>query len=90
MDEATALFKELSRGASIFKISGNQVAQLVYGQLNFKKLCAEQPDLVEEYMKTVTKREFDKAAFANDHPEIFKQYQAQRLVVDAGVLGFKE
>lgn len=80
-DEAGDLFKELANGAKEFQLNGHTVATVVPGQLNMKKLMAEQPDLVEEFTEPQVTQVFNKIAFATKYPEIFEQYRAQRLVL---------
>lgn len=81
-EEFKQLLKEVAKDATEFTLSGSKVAGLVPGQLNKSKLAAEQPDLVEEYTRTVTKRVFDEDAFRQDHPKLWEQYRASRLVLE--------
>lgn len=80
-DEAGELFKELSAGASQFKLNGHIVAHVIPGQLNMKKLTAEQPDIVAELTESQVTQVFNKIRFAKEYPDLFAQYQAQRLVL---------
>lgn len=86
VDEAGELLKALAGEARELKLGGEKVAMVVAGQLNQTKLAAEQPAIIEKYTRTVTKNEFDTEAFRKEEPELFEQYQAQRLVLAAGVL----
>lgn len=79
--EAGELFKELSGGADEFYMGGQKVATVVPGQLNLKKLMAEQPELVAECTELQTTQVFNKVRFAKEYPEIFEKYRAQRLVL---------
>lgn len=73
--------KTLARGADTFKLRGLLVARLVPGQLNRSLLAKEQPEIVDQYTVLVTKREFNQKGFADDLPELFEKYRAQRLVL---------
>lgn len=90
LDEAGDLFKELARGAEVLSLDGQEVAKIVSGQLNKSLLAKEQPDIVEECTVTTTVKRFDPDLFKQKYPDLFKQYQAKRLVVDPGVLGFED
>lgn len=64
---------------SEFQVAGRTVLRLVPGQLNLSKLAKERPDLLERFMRQRVVRDFDQAQFQQEEPELFKQYQAQRL-----------
>lgn len=86
VDEAGDLLKELANEAKELRLGGEKVAMVVAGQLNATRLAAEQPEVIEKYTRVVTERKFDARAFQADEPELFAQYQAQRLVLAPGVL----
>lgn len=81
-DEFKGTLKQLAGTRSEFKLRGLLVARLVPGQLNKSLLAKEQPAIVEEYTVLVSKRQFDQGAFANELPEMFERYRAQRLVLE--------
>lgn len=81
VDEATDLFKELSRGARVFYLRGEKVATVVAGQLNKTRLAKERPDLVAKYTYAVVKEQFDETLFQLEEPDLYEQYRAQRLVL---------
>jgi hypothetical protein len=80
-DEFGAALKALSGDAQEFRLDGEKVAMLVAGQLNRSTLAKEQPDVVKRYTRMVTKEVFDEVWFKEEMPEMYKQYQAQRLVL---------
>lgn len=87
LKEFGELFKEIAQGHDQLWIGNQEVGKIVAGQLNMTRLTEEQPELVEQFMETVTTREFNKIAFQKAYPEIFTQYQAKRLVVDPKLMG---
>lgn len=91
MKEFRDTIKSVAGGAQEFKLNGEKVAMLVPGNLNRSLLAAEQPDLIKEYTRPVFKEEFDQAAFAKDHPQLFERYRAQAFKLSEGPpeLGFK-
>ncbi len=80
-DEFKDTLKKLAGPAQEFKLRNQKVATLVPGQLNKSLLRKEQPKVVQEYTVMVTKTEFNQTAFANEMPDMFAQYQVQRLVL---------
>lgn len=84
MTEFKDLLKRVAAGAKSFTLKGTEVARLIPGQLNKTLLAKEQPDIVKKYTKRVVTQEFDQAAFAADHPEMFEQYRAQRFELTPG------
>ncbi len=84
LEEFKATIKTVSGDAEEFKIKGTKVAMLVPGNLKRALLAKEQPDLVKEYTRPVFKEEFDQAAFASDHPELFEKYRAQAFKLSEG------
>lgn len=84
MKEFRDTIKAVSGDAQEFKLRGVKVAMLVPGNLNRSLLAQEQPDLVKEYTRPVFKEEFDQAAFAKDHPELFEKYRAQAFKLSEG------
>lgn len=91
MKEFKDTIKTVAGGAREFKLRGTRVALLVPGNLNRSLLEQEQPDLVKEYTRHVVKEEFDQAAFATDHPDLFAKYRAQAFKLSEGApeLGFE-
>lgn len=87
VDEAGELLKQLAGDAEVLSLGGNEVAKIVAGQLNKTRLAAEQPDLVQECTVTKIVERFDEALFRAKYPDIYKQYQARRLVVDPLIMG---
>lgn len=87
LDEVGDLFKELAKGNDQLWIGNKEVGKIVAGQLNMTRLREEQPDIVEQFTEVVTTTEFNKLAFQKAYPEIFRQYQAQKLVVDPKLMG---
>lgn len=87
VDEAGDLFKELATGADVLSLGGREVAKIVMGQLNKTDLAAEQPDLVRECTVVKYVERFDEALFKQKYPDIYKKYQARRLVVDPAIMG---
>lgn len=81
-DEFKGTLKQLAGKSNEFKLRGMLVARLVPGQLNKSLLAKEQPDIVDQYTVMVSRMQFDQAAFANDLPDLFEQYRAQRLVLE--------
>lgn len=81
VDEFTGALKQFSGGATEFTINKETVATLVPGQLNKSLLAKEQPDIVKQYTREVTREVFDEAAFRRDLPKIYEAYRAQRLVL---------
>lgn len=81
VDEFGGALKQLAAGADKFALDGQVVATLVYGQLNETLLAKEQPAIVAEYTRKMTVERFDKEAFRNEMPDMYRQYQAQRLVL---------
>lgn len=79
LDEFKAGLAEISHGANSFTLDGETVASMVPGQFNESKMAQELPDLHEEYMRMITKRQFDRAGFRKDHPQLYEQYRAQRF-----------
>jgi hypothetical protein len=73
--------KKLSGEASELRLGGRKVATIVAGQLNKTLLAKEQPDIIDECTVTMTVVRFDEALFKQKYPDMFKQYQAQRLVL---------
>lgn len=90
VDEAGDLLKELAKDADVLYLGGQEVAKIVLGQLNRSQLAAEQPDIVAECTVTRTVERFDEALFKQKYPDMFKQYQAKRLVVDPTIMGSDE
>lgn len=82
--EFKVLLKRMTQDATELQLSGTPVAKLVPGQLNQALLEKEQPDIVKQYTRMVCEERFDIAKFYEEQPELFKQYQAQRLVLITG------
>lgn len=90
LDEVADLFKELAKGNDQLWIGNREVGKIVAGQLNMTRLREEQPEIVEEFTEVVTMTEFNKISFQRKYPEIFRNYQAKKLVVDPKLMGTKE
>lgn len=79
--EAGELLKVLAAGAKEFRLGGEKVATVVAGQLNKSLLAKEQPYVIKRYTKVIAVERFDEAEFKEQEPELYQQYQAQRLVL---------
>lgn len=80
-DEFTQTLKGVCGDADEFTFQGKKVATLVLGQLNVTRLAEEQPELHEEYMRRVTKLQFDRDALKKERPDVYEEYQARRFCV---------
>lgn len=87
LEQAGDLLKTLAGEAGILQVGGQEVAKIVMGQLNKALLAAEQPDIVKECTVTRTVESFDQDLFRQKYPDLFKQYQARKLVVDPKLMG---
>jgi hypothetical protein len=81
LDEFGDAIKTLAGDAKELTLGGMPVATIVAGQLNKTNLAKEQPDIVKECTVTKTVERFDEGLFKQKYPEMYKQYQAQRLVL---------
>jgi hypothetical protein len=57
---------------------------ITYGfidKLKTSELKKDNPDLFEEYVRAVVKKEFDPVTFKKDHPNLFKRYQSRQFKV---------
>lgn len=81
IDEFGDAIKTLAGDAKELTLGGMPVANIVAGQLNKSDLARQQPDIVKECTVTKTVERFDEALFREKYPEMYKQYQAQRLVL---------
>lgn len=79
LDKYKKLLKQVCGDANQFTLKGKPVAVLVPGKLNETLLAKEQPAIIDEYTELVTVRQFNKARFAEERPEMFEQYRAQGL-----------
>lgn len=78
-------FKEVlpayTKQATLLTLHGSEVATYrPNGQLKFKELEREQPDLVAKYTRMQSRLTFDEEAFKREHPEVHAAYRARRLV----------
>jgi hypothetical protein len=74
--------------STAFTVGGTVVATYHRdAQLNFKRLSAEQPEIVAKYTRPMTEMKFDEDAFANDMPDVHAAYRGKqlRLVRRSGV-----
>lgn len=80
-DEFTDALKEMCGDAEAFTFQGKQVATMVLGQLNVKRLSEEQPEAHEKYMRRITKLQFDRDGLRKEDPDLYEKYQARRFCV---------
>ena len=80
-DQVGDAIKTLAGDAKELTLGGMPVATIVPGQLNKSQLAKEQPDIVKECTVTKTVERFDEALLKQLYPDIYRQYQAQRLVL---------
>jgi len=81
VDQFGDAIKALAGGAKELRLGGRKAATIVAGQLNRTLLAKEQPDIVAECTREMTVERFDEALFKQQYPEMYKQYQALRLVL---------
>lgn len=79
--EAGEALKTLAGDAPELRLDGTKVAMVVPGQLNKSLLAKEQPEIVKEYTRLVTKEVFDEEAFRTELPHLHEQYRVKRLVL---------
>lgn len=81
VDQFGDAIKALAGHATQLRLGGRKAATIVAGQLNKTLLAKEQPDVVAECTRQMTVERFDETLFRERYPDMFKQYQAQRLVL---------
>lgn len=81
IDQVGEALKQLAGGARTFTLGGRKAAMLVSGQLNRAQLAKEQPEIIKQYTRLVSKEIFDEETFKADLPHMYEQYRAVRLVL---------
>lgn len=74
--------KDAIRGEAEINIGGKKVATIVYGQFSEKKFCEEQPGIAGDYTKIISREVLDVEKLKSDHPNLYREYLAKRLVAD--------
>ena len=80
-EEFKDALKKLAGKAAELKLHGRKVAIMSPGQLNKMLLAKEQPDIIAKYTRTMVVERFDEDLFKKENPDMYAQYQAQRLML---------